>query len=143
MMLQSLMTPDQPLQPLSLSMAIADRLRDRILAHAMPPGSTVNDSALAQSFGVSRTPVREALKLLCNEGLLTAHVRRGMTVTRLSSAQIREAQQLHRLLKAQLDARAQDQGASKSRESSESIELTQRLFRLVQTRLQLADSTVR
>ena len=60
------------MQPHSLCIAIADKLRERILTHQMPPGSYVNDGALALEFGISRTPVREAMKLLCHEGLLTA-----------------------------------------------------------------------
>ena len=61
-------------------------------------GSDINDGALAQEFGVSRTPVREAMKLLCHEGLLTAQPRRGMAVTRLTAAQVAEAHQLCSLL---------------------------------------------
>lgn len=120
------------LQPYSLAMAIAGKLRDRILAHRMPPGSEVSDGALAQEFGVSRTPVREALKMLCHEGLLTAHVRRGMTVTTLSRAQVREAEQLCELLKTQLRRESGSHAADVSRE------LTQQLLQLASSRLQLA-----
>ena len=82
------------MQAHSLCIAIADKLRERILSHQLPPGSDINDGALAQEFGVSRTPVREAMKLLCHEGLLSAQPRRGMSVTCLSAAQVAEARLL-------------------------------------------------
>ena len=125
--------PLQPLQPYSLSMAIARKLRERILMHQLPPGSYVNDGALAQEFGVSRTPVREALKLLCHEGLLTAHVRRGMTVTVLSDPQVREVQELCTLLATHLQRRGAQPG-----DPARSSELTDQLFHLAQSRLKLA-----
>ncbi|WP_200843597.1 GntR family transcriptional regulator [Pantoea sp. 18069] len=86
------------LQPRSLCMAIADKLRERILAHEWPPGAAVNDGDIASGYGVSRTPVREALKLLCHEGLLDAHARRGMTVAMPSPEQLREALALQQWL---------------------------------------------
>ncbi|NIF86613.1 GntR family transcriptional regulator [Comamonas sp. Tr-654] len=121
----------QAMRPHSLCIAIADKLRERILAHQMPPGSDVNDGALAQEFGVSRTPVREAMKLLCHEGLLTAHARRGMTVTELSPQQVDEARQLCSLLATrlqQLELEAPDSCR----------ELTHAMYRLAQARLQLS-----
>ena len=121
----------QPMQAQSLCIAIADKLRERILGHQMLPGSDINDGALAQEFGVSRTPVREAMKLLCHEGLLTAQPRRGMTVTQLSAAQVAEAQQLCSLLAHQL---AQLQCL----QPRAGTELTERLYAIAQARLQLA-----
>lgn len=119
------------MRPHSLCIAIADKLRERILAHQMPPGSDVNDGALAQEFGVSRTPVREAMKLLCHEGLLTAHARRGMTVTELSPQQVDEARQLCSLLATRLQ--------QLEREAPDSCrELTLAMYRLAQARLQLS-----
>lgn len=121
----------KPMQSHSLCIAIANKLRERILSHRLPPGSDINDGALAQEFGVSRTPVREAMKLLCHEGLLTAQPRRGMTVTHLTAAQVAEAQQLCTLLAhhlAQLQ-RQQPRGCA---------ELTEHLHAIAQARLQLA-----
>jgi DNA-binding GntR family transcriptional regulator len=92
------MTACLPLQPQSLSTAIADRLRRRILQGEWQRGASMLDGEIASSLGVSRTPVREAMKLLCHEGLLTAHPRRGMTVAIVSAAQVQEAQALLQLL---------------------------------------------
>lgn len=96
------MTTSLPLQPQPLSAAIADRLRLRILHGEWLQGADINDGAIATSLGVSRTPVREAMKQLCHEGLLTAHPRRGMTVTVLGAAQVQEAQRLRDVLRGQL-----------------------------------------
>jgi DNA-binding GntR family transcriptional regulator len=122
------------MQSHSLCIAIADKLRERILAHQMPPGSDVNDGALAQEFGVSRTPVREAMKLLCHEGLLTAQVRRGMTVTQLNPDQVAEAQQLCTLLEQRL--------AHLTRNAPDACqELTQAMHAMAQAKLRLASGS--
>ena len=96
------MTASFPLQPQPLSAVIADRLRQRILQGTWSPGADINEADIAAQLGVSRTPVREALKLLCQEGLLSAQARRGMRVATLSPAQIEEAQRLHTLLQAHI-----------------------------------------
>jgi len=121
----------QTIQPHSLCTAIAGKLRERILAHQILPGSDINDGALAQEFGVSRTPVREAMKLLCQEGLLTAVPRRGMRVTQLTPAQVLEAQQLCSLLAAHL---AQLEGLP----HAASTTLTRQLHAVAHARLRLA-----
>ena len=90
----------QPLQPRALCDAVADRIRNRLLAHEWRPGEELDESALTRDYGVSRTPVREALKLLCHEGLLTAQARRGMTVTAIDATELAEAVELQRLLEA-------------------------------------------
>ncbi|WP_455556948.1 GntR family transcriptional regulator, partial [Comamonas sp.] len=107
-----------------------DKVRERILSHDLPPGSDINDGALAKEFGVSRTPVREALRMLCQEGLVTAAPRRGMSVTRLSPAQVAEAQQLCALL--------MDHLASHKEMPSASTHLSEQLLRTAQARLRLA-----
>lgn len=82
-------------------------------------------------------PVREAMKLLCHEGLLTAHPRRGMTVTCLSDAQVTEAQQLCTLLGRQL-TQLEAQAASPYANPAICTELTSKLHAVAQARLQLA-----
>lgn len=121
----------QPMQAQSLCIAIAGKLRSRILSHQLPPGSDIHDGALAQEFGVSRTPVREAMKLLCHEGLLTAHPRRGMTVTQLTAAQLAEARLLCHLL-------GQHLAQQKAQQFSPCTELAEHLHVVAQARLHLA-----
>ena len=96
------MTVCFPLQPQPLSAVIADRLRQRILNGDWSPGADINEAEISSQLGVSRTPMREAMKLLCQEGLLTALPRRGMRIATLTQPQIDEAQRLYALLQAHI-----------------------------------------
>lgn len=69
---------------------VAERLRQRIFAHELPPGSWIDEQALALEYGISRTPLREALKVLAAEGLVVLKPRRGCYVTELSEQDIDE-----------------------------------------------------
>ncbi|MBI4740705.1 MAG: GntR family transcriptional regulator [Betaproteobacteria bacterium] len=68
----------------ALYQEVAERLRQRIFAHELPPGTWVDEQALAADYGISRTPLREALKVLASEGLVTLKPRRGCYVTEIS-----------------------------------------------------------
>jgi DNA-binding GntR family transcriptional regulator len=63
---------------------VAERLRQQIFARELEPGSWIDELKLAAGFGISRTPMREALKVLAAEGLVTMKVRRGAYVTEMS-----------------------------------------------------------
>jgi len=76
---------------LSLPEQIADKICNSILAGEIKPGERIQEIPVATAFQVSRGPVREALRLLENEGLVTFSPRRGATVTVLS---IEEVEQL-------------------------------------------------
>ncbi|MCU0776032.1 MAG: GntR family transcriptional regulator [Ideonella sp.] len=69
---------------------VADRLREQIFARRLEPGSWIDEQALAAEFGISRTPLREALKVLAVEGLVTMKVRRGAYVTEMSVDDVTE-----------------------------------------------------
>ncbi|MDR2000600.1 MAG: GntR family transcriptional regulator [Zoogloeaceae bacterium] len=69
---------------------VAERLRNRIYAHELAPGSWVDEQAIAAEYGISRTPLREALKVLAAEGLVTLRPRRGCYVTELSEQDLDE-----------------------------------------------------
>jgi DNA-binding GntR family transcriptional regulator len=69
---------------------VAEQLRSRILAHNLAPGSWIDEQALAIEYGISRTPLREALKVLAAEGLVTMKLRRGAYVTEVSSRDLAE-----------------------------------------------------
>lgn len=68
----------------ALYQEVAERLRQRIFAHELPPGTWIDEQALAVDYGISRTPLREALKVLASEGLVTLKPRRGCYVTEIS-----------------------------------------------------------
>ena len=75
----------ETLLPRALYEGVADALRDRLFAHQLSPGSAVDELALARHYGVSRTPVREAIKVLVNEGLLKMMPCRGCEVVLFAS----------------------------------------------------------
>ena len=57
------------------------RIRDLIVSLELPPGSIVNEPELMERLGLGRTPVREALRALAQEGLVEVYPRRGMFVS--------------------------------------------------------------
>jgi DNA-binding GntR family transcriptional regulator len=70
--------------PIALYQEVAERLRQRIFAHELKPGDWIDEQAVAAEYGISRTPLREALKVLAAEGLVTLKPRRGCYVTEIS-----------------------------------------------------------
>ena len=121
------MSTSAPFATPTLSTAIAARLRTRILQGEWSAGAELHDSAIATQLGVSRTPVREALQLLCHEGLLTAQPRRGVRIACLPAQQVQEAQALHTLLQSFVLQHA-----------SPADGVAAHMLQLVQQRLQLA-----
>jgi DNA-binding GntR family transcriptional regulator len=73
-------------------------LKDEILANRIAPGSVLQEVPLAESLGVSRGPIREALGSLAAEGLVTITPRRGAVVTRLTKRDFLEAYQVREAL---------------------------------------------
>jgi DNA-binding GntR family transcriptional regulator len=67
-----------------LSEDVAERLREQIFAHQLPPGSWLDEQSLALEFGISRTPMREAIKVLAAEGLVTSKMNKGAYVTEVN-----------------------------------------------------------
>jgi DNA-binding GntR family transcriptional regulator len=70
--------------------AVYDRLRDMIITFELPPGARLVETEVASRFGVSKTPVREALLLLESDRLVDVAPYRGATVRWLSVNELRE-----------------------------------------------------
>jgi DNA-binding GntR family transcriptional regulator len=85
---------------------VAERLRTRIFAHELSQGSWIDEQALAVEYGISRTPLREALKVLAAEGLVVLKPRRGCYVTELSEQDIDEVFPVMALLEGRVAAEA-------------------------------------
>jgi DNA-binding GntR family transcriptional regulator len=85
---------------------LADAIRDSIARGEPPPGGALRQEALAERFGVSRIPVREALRRLEAEGLVVVHPNRGAYVSRLDAAELQEIYDLRIMLEGDLLARA-------------------------------------
>lgn len=92
--------PTQSLSPRALYEEVAERLRLRIFSHELEPGSWIDELKIAEAYGISRTPLREALKLLASEGLVTMKVRRGAYVTEVSERDLTDVYHLLSLLEA-------------------------------------------
>ncbi len=76
---------------LSLHDETVARLRAMILDGELLPGGRIAERELCERFGISRTPLREALKVLASEGLVELLPHRGARVTRPSAAELRDA----------------------------------------------------
>lgn len=72
------------LRPRMLYEALADAIREQIFKHELAPGEPLDEFRLAKHFVVSRTPIREALKVLASEGIVELLPRRGCFVARLT-----------------------------------------------------------
>jgi DNA-binding GntR family transcriptional regulator len=73
------------------SVQVYQQLRAQIVALDIPPGAALSENDLSLGFGVSRTPVREALLRLADEGLVEIVPKSGTTVSRIPYAQLGEA----------------------------------------------------
>ncbi|SDO16974.1 DNA-binding transcriptional regulator, GntR family [Rhodoferax sp. OV413] len=88
------------LTPRALYEEVAELLRQRIFARTLEPGSWIDELKLAEEYGISRTPLREALKVLATEGLVTMKVRRGAYVTEVSETDLADVYHLLALLES-------------------------------------------
>jgi len=91
---------DTLLAPRALYEEVAERLRQRIFRRELPPGSWIDELKIAEEYGISRTPLREALKVLAAEGLVTMKVRRGAYVTEVSEKDLADVYHLLGLLES-------------------------------------------
>lgn len=80
---------------------VAERLRAQIFAHELAPGSWLDEQSLAAQFGISRTPMREAIKVLASEGLVTMKLRRGAYVTEVDRGDLEQIFSILSLLEGQ------------------------------------------
>jgi DNA-binding GntR family transcriptional regulator len=86
----------------TLAGAVVDNLREQILSNAYPAGTQLRQDALAESFGVSRIPVREALIQLEAEGLVQMVPHKGAVVTQMSRDEVNDVFDLRVLLETRL-----------------------------------------
>jgi DNA-binding GntR family transcriptional regulator len=88
------------LAPRALYEEVAELLRQRIFSRELEPGSWIDELKIAEEYGISRTPLREALKVLAAEGLVTMKVRRGAYVTEVSDKDLADVYHLLALLES-------------------------------------------
>jgi DNA-binding GntR family transcriptional regulator len=80
----------QTLPRVTLASGVVDRIRHRILAEAIPAGAVLKQDEIATEMGVSRIPVREALRQLASEGLVTLMPHHRACVSELSHDDLRD-----------------------------------------------------
>jgi len=94
------LAPPTMLRPEPLHLLATNQLRSMIIDGGLAPGSSIDERQLCEQFGTSRTPLREALKILASEGLIELLPRRGAIVSRLSLRDLREKFAVVRVLEA-------------------------------------------
>ena len=88
------------LTPKPLYVEVAELIRQRIYSRELEPGSWIDEMKMAEAFGISLTPLREALKVRAAEGLVTMKGRRGAYVTEVSEKDLRDVYHLLSLLES-------------------------------------------
>ncbi|KRE23364.1 GntR family transcriptional regulator [Agromyces sp. Soil535] len=99
-------------RPVSLTDQVQARLREEILSAKWRPGDLLLEAELAARYGVSKTPVREALRLLAEQGWIVTIPRKGYLVRPLRLHDIKEVFELRLLLEPGLFAHAARGGAA-------------------------------
>jgi DNA-binding GntR family transcriptional regulator len=93
---------DDAAEPVQLTLQAAEILRDLIRRGELLPGEKVRQVDIAKSAGVSRSPLREALRTLAAEGLVKYETNRGYVVSRLRMEELAEIYELRRLVEAEM-----------------------------------------
>ncbi len=93
---------------------VAEQLRLQIFQRELAPGDWIDELKIAQDLGISRTPLREALKVLAAEGLITMKVRRGAYVTEVNEKDLRDVYHLLGLLESDAAAEVAAQALPES-----------------------------
>ena len=88
------------LKPRALYEEVAELLRQRIFSRELQPGAWIDELAISGEYGISRTPLREALKVLAAEGLVTMKMRRGAYVTEVDEKDLSDVYHLLSLLES-------------------------------------------
>jgi DNA-binding GntR family transcriptional regulator len=88
-------------RPSSIREAAYKHLRGAILSGSLLPGERISEPALAETLGLSRTPIREALQTLAKEGLVEVIPHKGARVRQLSVKEIEEVYQVRAVLESE------------------------------------------
>lgn len=83
-------SPIEPLNRRTLHDEVVDRVRNLVIEGQLAAGARIHESQLGKALGVSRTPLREALKVLASEGLIELVPGRGAVVKRLTQQDVRD-----------------------------------------------------
>lgn len=101
-----------PIHNLPLRVQIANQLRDAIISGRLPPGAVLVETALAEQMNVSRAPIREAVQILENDGLVEAVAYKGKRVKPLTAREVEEIYHLREIFEVTAVGRILDMGVS-------------------------------
>ena len=113
----------------SLMAVVLDDLRRRILTGCFKPGQKINESEIAMRLGISRSPVREAFRVLEREGLITTLPRKGSSITEISPQDVKELFELRELLECHAVDTIQKKAAKAPHEMDKQIKEVERGLR--------------
>ncbi|MBI5492683.1 MAG: GntR family transcriptional regulator [Deltaproteobacteria bacterium] len=85
-------------KPLTLRERIVDFIKDSVVSGRLKPGERVPEQEIAESFGISRTPIREAFRQLESEGFITVTPRKGAVVSPITDKDVKEFYAIKSLL---------------------------------------------
>ncbi len=92
--------------PKTIAQQVYERLRDEVLTGALNPGVWIREHDIASAWSVSRTPVREAVRRLAQDGLVEASPNRGVRVTVLTAEDVDDVYEVRALLEGAAARRA-------------------------------------
>ncbi|MFI5660833.1 GntR family transcriptional regulator [Streptomyces sp. NPDC051684] len=105
-------TPASRRRPPTAQQFVLEELRRAITSGEIRPGMPIRQDALAEQLGVSRVPLREALKTLEGQSLVVHHAHRGYFVAELSLAELREVYRIREILEAEAVREAMRAGSA-------------------------------
>ncbi|MEY8117819.1 GntR family transcriptional regulator [Falsihalocynthiibacter sp. BN13B15] len=101
-----------PIENIPLRLQVADRLRNAILSGRLRPGASLVETALAEQMNVSRAPIREAIQILENDGLVETIAYKGKRVKPLTVREITETYSLREAYETMAARRIIEKGVS-------------------------------
>lgn len=128
--------PQAAIERLPLHELVAGRVRDMIIEGVLAPGDPVNESKLCLELGVSRTPMREAIRTLAGEGLIVLRPGRSTIVRAFTQAEVRDMLDVI----ADIEAKAGRAACANATDEqiAEIVALHEEMLRLYETRERLA-----
>jgi DNA-binding GntR family transcriptional regulator len=127
--------PSSQIERVPLHEEVTNRLRDMIVSLRLPPGERIQELEVAQLLGVSRTPVREAIKVLTAEGLVELLPLRGAIVKAFSAKDARDMLEVIALVETYAGERACQADPARI---DAILEMHQEMKRLFEARQRLA-----
>jgi DNA-binding GntR family transcriptional regulator len=105
-------TPSRPRAHADAVTAAVEKLRAMLISSELLPGQIIRQEALAEQLGMSRVPVRQALGMLANEGVLDHKQNSGYSVKRLTRDELDQAYLIRRVIEAELVDTLPEMGAT-------------------------------